>query len=590
MSSIRILDLLGVDPNSADRLGDARTLLLPLLGQTGIISLTQGINVTDDSVNMTGMLQQGLTFTDVHPGVSPAGHVGVAASMTVTGGLVTQQPFYLRALPDHGIQLVPTDPQHPAQVFFVTDGQHRELIIDGLPVKILLKPGLASQVVGPPALVGTFDPGKPDSFAYTLGDDITPAVIQCLVRLRLTPENDIILETSVPISFGLVRWMGIPATAVYDIQLIPSPNRREYLEWTHNEIGAFGSKPPAAGAVAFRSIEVDFTRPPFEDLAIRLQGGAVNVNALEMVLEDVVMPVSVPMLPIPSHGAFGFRRKITDRTDIAEAYSLSLAPMEIVMYGSDKQGGHGGSAWLLQIEEFLFRTGSADALDPADKPQLQFQAEVLYQNKAGTKQGGQITADAQWTFIVGYVWDFNSNPVHFTIADTTVGLVGAKFGISVTRMARSMPFSQCFVLLGDFYISALPSGADTALFRLRSLTGKPLSIVAKDLGWRLGHMSLDGLQFPDGMQLIFADVVRIIIEEAGWVEEPDGTPYFSFSGGVGIGFGGGQVNKPQGSAYDSDGNGFGIRVRRLRFNPDPDNGAPPFKIDGIFLKLTLPAI
>jgi hypothetical protein len=371
--NVTFFDLLGIDPNAANRANLAKALW-----PNSLASLTQGINVSDNSLTIVNNLQQGLVFTNVRPGVDlgsgPHGQIAFAASMAVVGAPATSQPFYLRALPDHGIQLNATDPLHPAQVFFSMDGRGTELIVDRLPVKILLKEGLAASLSSPPVVVGSFDPTKVDSFAYTLNDASRPTEIDCFIRLHLTPEGDLILEPAVPISLGPVRWMGIPATAVYDIQLLPSPNRREYLEWTHNDIGSFVSNPPAAGALGFRSIDVDFSQPPFSDLRDRIQNGAVHIDNLELVLEDVVLPVSVPLLPIPSHGTFGFRRKITDRTDIGQAYSLSGAPVQIPLYGSPQQGGNGGSALTLQAEEFFFRTGDVHAIDPADQPQVQFQA------------------------------------------------------------------------------------------------------------------------------------------------------------------------------------------------------------------------
>jgi hypothetical protein len=591
--NVTFFDVLGIDPNAPDRAGAARALLSSILGPTGSISLTQGINLSDDTVPIVGMLQQGLVFTNVRPGVDPhaalgaglAGQVGFAADLAIQGPLLTSQPFYLRALPDHGIQLVPTDPMHPAHLYLVSDGRGNELIIDSLPVKIFLKSQLASVLTGSPTQIGTFSPTKLDSFAYTLGDDTNPAEFDCFIQIRFTAEQDIILEPAVPISFGPVRWMGLPATAVYDIQLIPSPNRREYLEWTHNGIGSFISNPPAAGALAFRSIDIDFTQSPFSDLRSRVQTGSVNISNLELVLEDVVVPVSVPVLPIPSHGTFGFRRLITDRTDISQAYSLSGAPVKVPIYGSSPSGGNGGSSLTLQVEQFFFQTGDTHAMDPADQPQVQFQAELIFQTTTGNKIGPTMGIDDQWTFTAGMVLDIATTPLHFEIAGTTIGLVGFKFGVSVGRLGKGMPFKDSFELLGDLYLTATPTGDDGSVFKMRSLTGKPLSLVIHDLGYKLGTFSLDGLQFPDGMQLIFANTVTIIIEEMGWVEEPNGTPYFSFSGGVAIGFGGGNAGKPAGNSSDDQGNGFGIRVRRLRFRLNDDGTQPIFKLDGVFLKL-----
>jgi hypothetical protein len=586
---VTYFDLLGIDHNIADRAGAAATMW-----PNDLISTTPGLNNSNDALTIANNLFNGTVFRNVRPAVDgrlklgsgAVGQIAFAADVDIVGPLVTTDKFYLRALPDLGIQLKVTDAAHPATVFFAADGRGHEVIIDQLPVKMFLKPGLASALSGAPITVGSFDPTAIDTFAYTLNDEDHAASIECYVRLHLTVEGDIIVEPTVPISFGPVRWMGLPAKAVYDVQLLPAPSRTDYLEWTHNDPGSFFAKPPAKGALGFRSIEVDFSQPPFSDLRTRVQNGAVHVDNLELVLEDVVVPVIVPMLPIPSHGTFGFRRKITDRGDIKEAYSLSGSPVQIPIYGSTQQGGNGGSSLTLQVEKFFFRTGDIHAFDPADQPQIQFQAALIFQTTTGKKLGPTMGIDDEWTFTAGMVLDIADTPVKMTIADTTIGLVGFKLGVSVGRLGKGVPFKDSFELLGDLYVSGLPSGG-SSFFKITSLTGKPLSVVIRDLGYKLGHFSLDGLQMPDGMQLVFADTVKIIIEELGWVEEPNGTPYFSFSGGVAIGgSGGGKTVKPSGDASDSGGgNGFGIRVRRLRFRLNDDGSQPFFKLDGIFLKL-----
>jgi hypothetical protein len=588
---VTYFDLLGIDHTIADRAGAAAAMW-----PKDVISTVPGFHLPDDADALTiaNNLFNGTVFRNVRPAVDgrialgsgATGQISFAADMDIVGPLVTNNPFYLSALPDLGILLKVTDAAHPATVFFAVDGRGHEVIIDQLPVKLFLKAGLASALSGAPVSVGSFDPTAIDTFAYTLNDENHSAEIECYVRVHLTVEGDIILESTVPISFGPVRWMGLPAKAVYDVQLLPAPSRTEYLEWTHNDPGSFLDKPLAQGALGFRSIEVDFSLPPFSDLRTRVQNGAVHLDNLELVLEDVVVPVTSPMLPIPSHGTFGFRRKITDRGDIKEAYSLSGAPVQIPIYGSTQQGGNGGSSLTLQVEKFFFRTGDIDAFDPADQPQLQFQAALIFQTTTGQKLGPTMGIDEEWTFTAGMVIDIADTPVKMTIADTTIGLVGFKVGVSVGRLGKGIPFKDSFELLGDLYVSGLPSGG-SSFFKITSLTGKPLSVVIRDLGYKLGHFSLDGLQMPDGMQLVFANTVKIIIEELGWVEEPNGTPYFSFSGGVAIGgSGGGKSVKPSGDTSDKDGgSGFGIRVRRLRFRLNSDGSQPFFKLDGIFLKL-----
>ena len=587
--SANLFDLLGISRSLADRATPASARW-----PGGLASLAAGVGATADTLTLVNNLNAGTSFTNIRTGVDAKvqfgtgapGQIAIAADMAVVGAPATTAPMYLQALPDLGIQLLTTDPVHPAQIYAAVDGRGFEVVIDRLPVTLLLKSGLAASLTGTTVNSGTFDKTNIDSFSYSLGDNTSNGQIQCFVRLHLLTTGDLILEPTIPISLGPVRWMGLPAKAVYDIQILPSPNRIEYLEWLHNDPSSFLSNPPAKGAIGLRSIDLDYSKPPLSDLKSRLQGGSVNTDTLEIVLEDVVMPATVPGLPIPSHGTYGFRRKITTPSDIPQAYSFTNAPVQVQLYKSSQQGGNGGTTVTLEIDSFLFRTGNIHAIDPADQPQLQFDTKLIFQSGTGPKIAGNTGIDDEWTLFAGISLDPSTTPVKFTIADTTVGAVGLKFGVSVARLANQMAFKDSFELLGDLFIQGKTSSqGGGGAFQITSLTGKPMSIVMRDIGYKLGNPSLSGLSMPDGMQLIFARLVHVIIEDMGWVEETNGTPYFSFSGGVMIGGGGGQSQQPQGNAPDNSGNGFGIRVRRLRFRLNDDASQPFLKLDGIFLKL-----
>jgi hypothetical protein len=241
-------DILGIAPSDPDRHTTAANLW-----PNTVASLTPGFNVVNDSATIVQHLQDGLAFKNVRPGVDPhvvlgggaPGQITFSADLHVTSaGLLTSQIFYLRAMPDVGIQLFTTDPDPPAQVFFARDGRGFEVLIDRLPVRIFLKRGLANTLGTPPQVVGTPAKDKVDCFGYTLQGDALPSEIDCLVRLHLTPEGDVILEPTVPISFGPVRFMGLPAKVVYDIQLIASPYRGVFFGWTGIKIESFLSIPP----------------------------------------------------------------------------------------------------------------------------------------------------------------------------------------------------------------------------------------------------------------------------------------------------------------------------------------------------------
>ncbi|HEX3532049.1 MAG TPA: hypothetical protein VH988_33740, partial [Thermoanaerobaculia bacterium] len=574
--SVTFYDILGLDPNDNDR-DAAAAALWP----NKVLSLTPGINTADDSLNFVKMLQQGLTFKSVRPGVDPQatlgsgvpGQITFAAELHVTGdGFLTSLPFYLRSLPDLGIQLLPTGP--PAQCFFAVDGRGYEVLIDHLPVRLFLKRGLATTLTLAPETVGQFTNGNVDGFAYTLQDDSQPSTIDAVVRLHLTPAGDVILEPTVPLSLGASRFMGLPAKAVYDIQLIPSPNRRDLFEWARNDIGSFDSNPPVKGAVGFRSIEIDFDQPPFKDLRERVQQGGVNLDNIELVFEDVVLPLAVHFLPLPSHGTFGFRRKIVDRDDLANAYSLLDAPILVPIRKGDKP------LWL-SVERLLIASGTP--------PTVELQASLLWETKSGRPIGTTFGIDDDWTVFAGMVFDAETR-LRFTIAGTTVVVAGFRFGVSVGRLKRGVAFKDSFEALVDLGVKTAPKPAlgerIDQVFRLESLTGQPLSLVLRGIGWKFGHPQLEGLQMPDGVQLVFVETVRIIVEEMGWVEEPNGAQYFSFSGGVALGFSGGDAPKPSGDPQDGKSkDGVGLRVRRLRFRTNDDSTQPTFKLDGLFLNL-----
>jgi hypothetical protein len=350
------------------------------------------------------------------------------------------------------------------------------------------------------------------------------------------------------------------------------------------------------GAIGFRSVNFELSQPPFSDFVTSLQTGAVHTDAIELVCEDVVIPLSLG-LPLPSHGTLGFRRKIVDRASLSNAFSFADAPVVIRLYprpdtasGSAAELQFGQRGLYLCIDQLLLQSG--------EPPVVEFQASFVWQSGGtdflhpGTPIGGSIAVTDDWTVQLGVVLG-DESPVKFTVADTTVSLHGAKLGIGIGRMVKGLPYDDDWQILGDLSVQGKPTGGKTSPFKLRSLTGKPLSLILRDIGRSLGHWTLDGLTFPEGVQLIFFDTFRLIIEDMGWVEEPSGTQYFSFSGGIGLGFGGGDAIQPSGSpSYgtpaDADetrktSDGLAIEVRRLRFNTDDDSPEPFWKVDGISL-------
>ena len=186
----------------------------------------------------------------------------------------------------------------------------------------------------------------------------------------------------------------------------------------------------------------------------------------------------------------------------------------------------------------------------------------------------------------------------FKIADAKVAYWGAKLGFSIKRgISKDPPYEwyEMFQVLLDLSLRVEPSnvGGKKSPVQLRSLSGKEVEVVMRDVGWNLGEPAASGLTFPEGMQLIFGDVVRFIVEEMAWLTDTNGGRYFSFSGGVSIFPGAAKVNASpavgSGTAEDTDkdGNGLGIRFRRLRYRVGGNPEAPDWLLDGISLLLQL---
>lgn len=586
--NVTFFDILGIDPNAANRTAIAASLL-----PSDLLLLGSNFSSATDLATIADLLQGGLTFKNVRPGVNAGANVGsamlgqisFAADVYVTGTLLPNTKFYLGALPDTGIQLFATGTDPPAQLFVSVDARGTEIIVDRLAVKLFLKSGLVAppapaqaQTLAADVAVGLpFAKDKVDGFAYVLRDG-PPSEVDAIVRLHLLPDGSLLIEPSVPISFGPMRFFGLPAKNLFDLQLIASPQHREFYEWAHNDLTSFISNPPVKGAVGFRSIDLDWSKSPLAELMQRVTdpgSGVVLISGIEVVLEDVVVPLAVPMLPIPSHFTAGFRRKISDRSDIANAYDFSGAPIWIPIYRSDKKGGSSGTFLTLEIEKLFFRSGTPGAVNPNDAPQIEFKAALVWSTVSGNQRGLTMGIDDDWTITAGMEESLTTTPAKFTVAGTTAAIVGFTLGVSAGRLARKMPFKDSFEALVDILIATPPPDpAKKSAFKLQSATGKSLNTVMRDVGYKLGHLSMDSVHLPDGAKLVFANKVDIIVEELGWVEEANGTPYFSFTGGVDIHMGSGSE-------------GFGIKVRRLRFRTNDDDTQPAFKIDGVFLHLKL---
>jgi hypothetical protein len=590
VNPITFYDMLGIDLalSPADRDAAAATLW-----PSERVSATEGYNVSDDGLLIVHWLQGILTFDDIRPaadrdivlgeGPNPApGQISLSANINVVGTAPPANTLYLRSLPNVGIQLLPTGSDKLPTVFFACDGRGYEVLIENLPVDLVLPPGMV-QTDDPAVLsdgdLSQFGAGDEDSLEVEKRRDPDPTVVRTHIRLHLRPDGDVILEPNTPISIDGATLWNLPVEALHDVLLIPSPRRREYYEWARNDLSSFTNNPPAPGAVGFRSISLALDKEPLKGLVDRFKDkSGFHSEHVDLVLEDLVLPVTGLLpVPIPSHGTLGLRRKITDRNDIAQAYSLSNAPFRARVYSRSNDPKDDRGAYIF-VDQLLFRSGSTRSeADPA--PVAELQAGMYWDLQKGGTAGLTFGIGDDWTLQVGGTLGDASAVMLMEIADVKVSIHGIHLGYRLRELGAGRGLDS-FQFLGDFSLHQVSSDSS---FKVESVTGKPLNLVLRDVGWSFGHWTVGkSLAMPDGVQFTFGHGVHLIVEELGWVEEPTGGTYFSVSGGVAIGFGGGS-NQPTSQRDDQAGDHTGIRFRRLRFlTSDP---LKPPKLDGIFLDL-----
>jgi hypothetical protein len=592
--TISFFDLLGLDPSDA-----GSTAAAAALWPESVVNATEGFNVSHDAPQIVEWLQAVVSFERIRPGADRdvvlggrAGQISLSADIRIDPSAalppLTPPTFYLRALPNVGIKLLEAQSGKLPTVFFAADGRGREVLIENLPVELVLPSGLIEpddESLPEDGDLTEFSANDEDSLAILKARDPEPSAIRTHVRLHLRPDGDVIIEPNTPVSIDGARWSGFPVDALHDVLLIPSPRRLEYFEWARNDLSSFIDNPPAPGAIGIRAISVELAKEPLKGLVERFcDKSGVHSEHVDLVLEDVVIPVTTGVpFPIPSHGTFGLRRRITDRNDIAQAYSLQNAPFRLRVYTRGDAAAGDDEGLYVFIDQLLFRSGSTRA-ETDQAPVLELQAGLFWQGDKGSTIGGTVGIADDWTLQAGLTLGDASALHLMTIADAEVKLHAIRGGL---RLRSLGDLDQAWQVVADLSIKASDS---TSFFQVQSVTGKPLSLVLRDVGYSFGHVTLGkSVAMPEGAQLVFGSVqksgiaVRLIAEELGWIEEPSGGTYFSFSGGVQIDWVGGTGDKPTSDRDQQAGNHFGIRFRRLRFRTA--GLGPPWKLDGLFLDL-----
>jgi hypothetical protein len=559
-----------------------RGAFLPGLG------LSAGLDAAADYEPLLAYLDTVLRFSAVRPGAA-ADRVGLAAEMVIEPH-PNPPPLVLRQLPDFAFVLQPNVADRPARVFATLSDAGVEVVVEGLPVEVQLPNGLLmplrheqAEAEGPSLLdtvqAGPFEAGVYDSFQVVLRE-LTGSSLFMHLRVRLTEQGEVTIEPAVPVSIGPCRFGGLPCRGVHDLGFLPYPaltGHTEHdiaLEWRRHEIvGGLGSE--GTGLVTVRTLDLDHARDPIRQLVSR----AVDTKAaadLEFVLEDLALPVSAWLTPVPTHGRFGLRRAVLQGGDEVESYDLSQAPIEIVLSA--------GVDWRLKIFRLIFETPDTVVARMA----------VLFGNSASNDQAMVIDVSDGW--LLQGAW-LPPAPVHaFTLANVRVSLMTAKLGLLLHDLQDAqgaegfMKHVRALIDLGinvgdgkdetvQVQVPARPPGADLGV-----------DLVLRDIGWDLGDPAIvPGLWFPETVKLTAFEVVQLQVEEVAFVSEDNGGRYVAFSGGISIFPGAGQPERKTaepgtpGVPAENQPAGGGLRFRRLRLRVGGNEAAARWLLDGIGL-------
>lgn len=450
----------------------ARLTLLGLLGVTSLADAAEkwpreallpdlGLSAGGDSPSeyepLLEYLNTVLSFAAVRPGSAPD-RVGLSAEVVIAPH-PNPQPLVLRELPDLAFLLRPNVPDRPARLFVTQSDTGVEVVVEGLPVEVQLPNGLltplrpeAEEEAGPGLIdvhqAGPFEPGVYDTYEVVLRELTTSSLLVHL-RVRLTEENEVVVEPAVPIAVGPCRFSGLPCRGVHDVGFLPYPalsgahtEHELALEWARHPIsGGLGVE--GTGLITVRTLDLDHTRDPLKQLVDRFRDREAAAG-LEFVLEDLALPVSSWLTPVATHGRFGLRRAVLQGGDEAEAYDLTLAPIEVDLSAVVD--------WRLKIFRLLFETPDTVVARMA----------VLFGDSVEQNQAVEIDVSDGWLLQGAWV---PPDPIHlFTLANARVALMTARLGV----LLRDLQEAQGAEGWGSTSARWSTSGSPSATARTRS--------------------------------------------------------------------------------------------------------------------------
>lgn len=578
---------------------------------SNFITADTGIEATFEPLDVTAWLEQlnkGVSLSKIRTGLKD-GKVSIEAvaefeNLKAGYSMPNGWPFVFQSMPDVLFKLQDGE---KIQIFATISNCGAEIIIESLPVLIHLPSGL----IQPPEKEGDGGPGYSDISRSGTDMSITyrrdySTTIKTKIRLHITDNNEVSIQTHAPISFEKCIFSGIPCKAIHDFTLIPSPAiARKRIHWLRHSIEPFLETPIVAGMFGIRSIHIDSTEGLFGDIANWLNQNSESEPHAEFVIDDLVVPFySIYTIPIPRHITMGIRQLLLTPDQIKdpkEVFSFEKAPVQ-AFFSRDP-------LVALIVKSFFYKSVPAEIIE--QDLGLTFEAGIVFADKSGPEEGepaiGKNTIlfglDDNYTIFAGYQRFFNEttgNPEEGTdgaevlngiftinIAGFRVSLIGFRLGYSIGRHleleknGESDKFIKSAEITVDFLIgrggNSEEDDTEDGLLSIQSTSGEEIKyIIVEGLGMRQGTFHLaDKISIPDGMILMFGKTVGIIIEELGWITE-QGANYFSFSGGV-------VIKLPAGSEG-------GVVFKKMRFKISGNAGAPAFKLDGFFVFIKMASV
>ena len=584
MPAVTLFDILGVRSEPSPR--DAALSRWPV----GVVQAGIGRQDPPDTDALALLLEEldaSLQFRAIRPG-SDGERVGLIAEVHV-GPPLPVQAIALTRMPDVEFRLLQTGTTPPT-VFITTRAEGTVIVIDALPVEIRLPRRMLMPIEekdGDPipleqVQVTGFQAGFHDTLGITLRRD-EPTSIFVHVKLRFTEAREVVIEPAVPLSIGPCRIFGLPCRGVHDLALVPfaslagDPHATEQaLEWIrHPLVPLIEDKP--TGFATFRTIDFDDRRKPFSSLIKTPNELRAEGQKVEVVLEDLAMPMNSLIFPVPTHFTLGVRRKIGLLDDPGSAFDLSGLPLTVHLFQPVDIIGR-----YLVVEQFLLRSVRLD--DPnAGDAQFLFAKMVITNDPTGKGHGATINVTDEWTLELG--WRYDPGVPLFKLFGVDVRLLGARVGLSLERLTsdtKHYDFEDLFVLVADFELLVTKGKQDVVV--MKPDLNKPKVIVVRDFGWRLGSFSIGKFWDPDGADLVAFDVIRLHLDEYGFVSDPNGGRYFALSATLPLGT---EAVKPAPGTPASPDKvkhaGGGLTVHRLRTKVAGDENAPQTLLDGITL-------